>query len=167
MHIERHFFSENQYPLKNALFPDRSCAPISPLIPHSGHSPFTTMEIEVKSFFRLQLPRTSCDLEPRFQDSICPSFLNFVENSVVHEQNLDTWKFGKGALNANLYFFVLEGSFVCGGNPLSLSEICWRSGAPIEGEREGESRSFRDRKGKVFPAREPRKGHSESTEAKG
>jgi len=27
------------------------------------------------------------------------SFLNFVENSVVHEQNLDTWEFGKGALS--------------------------------------------------------------------
>jgi len=50
---------------------------------------------------------------------------------------------------------------------LSLSEVCWRSGVPIEGEREGESRSFRDRKGKVFPAREPRKGHFGSIEAKG
>jgi len=38
---------------------------------------------------------------------------------------------------------------------LSLSEVCWRSGEPIEGEREGESRSFRDRKGQVFPARDP------------
>jgi hypothetical protein len=27
------------------------------------------------------------------------SFLNFLENSVVHEQNLDTWEFGKGALS--------------------------------------------------------------------
>ena len=27
------------------------------------------------------------------------SFLNFVEKAVVHEQNLDTWKFGKGALS--------------------------------------------------------------------
>ena len=38
---------------------------------------------------------------------------------------------------------------------MSLSEVCWRSGEPIEGEREGESRSFRDRKGQVFPARDP------------
>ena len=50
---------------------------------------------------------------------------------------------------------------------MSLSEVCRRSGVPIEGEREGESRSFRDRKGQVFPAREPRKGHFGSIEAKG
>ncbi len=37
-----------------------------------------------------------------------------------------------------------------------LSEICWRSGVPIEGEQEGESRPFRGRKGQVFPACEPR-----------
>jgi hypothetical protein len=48
-----------------------------------------------------------------------------------------------------------------------MSEICWRSGVPIEGEREGENRSFRDRKGKVFPACEPREGHFGSAEAKG
>jgi hypothetical protein len=28
-----------------------------------------------------------------------PSFLNVVENTVVHEQNLDTWEFGKEALS--------------------------------------------------------------------
>jgi len=27
------------------------------------------------------------------------SFLTFLENSLVYEQNLDTWKFGKGALS--------------------------------------------------------------------
>jgi len=73
----------------------------------------------------------------------------------------------KRSSERELGFFRSRASFGCGENPLSLSEICWRSGAPIEGEREGESRSFRDRKGKVFPAREPRKGHSASTEAKG
>jgi hypothetical protein len=29
------------------------------------------------------------------------SFLNFLENSVVHERNSDSWEFGKGALSAN------------------------------------------------------------------
>jgi len=29
------------------------------------------------------------------------SFLNFPEQGVAHEQNLDTWEFGKGALSAN------------------------------------------------------------------
>jgi len=48
-----------------------------------------------------------------------------------------------------------------------MSVICWRSGVPIEGEQGGEDRPFRGRKGKVFPACEPRKGHFESTEAKG
>ncbi len=38
---------------------------------------------------------------------------------------------------------------------MSLSEVCWKSGVPIEGEREGEGRSFRDRKGQVFHARNP------------
>jgi hypothetical protein len=33
------------------------------------------------------------------------------------------------------------------GTRFSMSEVCWRSGEPIEGEQEGESRSFRDRKG--------------------
>jgi hypothetical protein len=33
------------------------------------------------------------------------SFRNFVEKAVVvHEQNLDTWEFGKGALSANYIF---------------------------------------------------------------
>ncbi len=45
-----------------------------------------------------------------------------------------------------------------------LSEICWRSGVPFEGEQEGEGRSFRDRKGQAFPACEPRKGHFGGTE---
>jgi hypothetical protein len=27
------------------------------------------------------------------------SFLNFLENSVVHEGNVDTWEFGRGALS--------------------------------------------------------------------
>ncbi len=38
---------------------------------------------------------------------------------------------------------------------------------PIEGEQEGESRPFRGRKGQVFPACKPRKGHFGSVEAKG
>ena len=50
---------------------------------------------------------------------------------------------------------------------MSLSVNCWRGGEPIEGERGGESRPFRGRKGKVFPACEPRKGHLGSAEAKG
>jgi len=74
---------------------------------------------------------------------------------------------GKRSSERELRFFLSRVSFVCAENPLSLSEICWRSGVPIEGERGGESRSFRDRKGQVFPAREPRKGHSGSIEAKG
>ena len=53
------------------------------------------------------------------------------------------------------------------GIRLSMSEVCWRSGGPIEGEREGESRPFRGRKGQVFPACGPRKGHFGSIEAKG
>ena len=48
-----------------------------------------------------------------------------------------------------------------------MSEFCWRSGVPIEREQEGENRSFRDRKGEVFPACEPRKGHLTSIGAKG
>jgi len=48
-----------------------------------------------------------------------------------------------------------------------LSVNCWRGGEPIEGERGGESRPFRGRKGKVFPACESRKGHLKSAEAKG
>ena len=51
--------------------------------------------------------------------------------------------------------------------PLSLSVICYKSGVPIEGEQEGESRPFRGRKGQVFPACEPRKGHFGSIGAKG
>jgi hypothetical protein len=47
---------------------------------------------------------------------------------------------------------------------LFLSEVCWKSGVPTEGEREGEGRPFRGRKGQVFPAREPRKGHFGSIE---
>jgi len=50
---------------------------------------------------------------------------------------------------------------------LLLSVICWRSGAPIEGEQEGESQPFRGWKGQVFPACNPRKGHFGSIEAKG
>ncbi len=48
-----------------------------------------------------------------------------------------------------------------------MSVIRWRSGVPIEGEQEGEGQPFRGWKGQVFPACEPRKGHFESTEAKG
>ena len=33
------------------------------------------------------------------------SFLNFAEKAVVHERDLDPWKFGEGALSANVYFF--------------------------------------------------------------
>ncbi len=33
------------------------------------------------------------------------SFLDFFEKAVVHEQNLDTREFGKGALSANVNFF--------------------------------------------------------------
>jgi hypothetical protein len=33
-----------------------------------------------------------------------PSFLNSIGNPVVHEQVLDGWEFGKGALSANVYF---------------------------------------------------------------
>jgi len=51
--------------------------------------------------------------------------------------------------------------------PLSMSVNCWRGGEPIEGERGGENRPFRGRKGQVFPACEPRKGHLGSAEAKG
>ncbi len=51
--------------------------------------------------------------------------------------------------------------------PLFLSANCWRGGVPIEGKQGGESRSFRGRKGQVFPACEPRKGHLGSAEAKG
>ena len=80
---------------------------------------------------------------------------------------LGSLKIWKTSSERELRFFRSRFLFVCGENPLSLSKICWWSGVPIEGEREGESRSFRDRKGQVFPAREPRKGHSESTEAKG
>jgi hypothetical protein len=50
--------------------------------------------------------------------------------------------------------------------PLFLSVICWKSGVPFEGEQEGESRPFRGRKGQVFPAGEPRKGHFGGIEAK-
>ena len=50
--------------------------------------------------------------------------------------------------------------------PLFLSVICWKSGVPFEGEREGESRPFRGRKGQVFPICEPRKGHFGGIEAK-
>ena len=32
------------------------------------------------------------------------SLLNFVEKAVVHEQDLDVWEFGKGALSANYIF---------------------------------------------------------------
>jgi hypothetical protein len=35
--------------------------------------------------------------------------------------------------------FRSAASRIAGENPLSLSEICWRSGVPIEGEQEGES----------------------------
>ncbi len=48
-----------------------------------------------------------------------------------------------------------------------MSVICWRSGVPIESEQEGESQPFRGWKGEAFPACELRKGHFESTEAKG
>ncbi len=51
--------------------------------------------------------------------------------------------------------------------PLSLSVNCWRGGEPIEGEQGGESRPFRGRKGQVFPACEPRKGHLRGAEARG
>jgi len=36
---------------------------------------------------------------------ILPEFPQFLGNIVVHERNLDTWEFGKGALSANVYFF--------------------------------------------------------------
>jgi len=32
-------------------------------------------------------------------------FPDFLENTLVHERNSDTWEFGKGALSANVYFF--------------------------------------------------------------
>ena len=70
----------------------------------------------------------------------------------------------------NVDLLIVHGtgaSSVLSRTPLSMSEICWRSGVPIEGEREGESRPFGGRKGQVFPARESRKGHFGSTEAKG
>jgi hypothetical protein len=38
---------------------------------------------------------------------------------------------------------------------LSLSEICWRSGVPIEGEQEGESRPFEAGRGKYSPPASP------------
>jgi len=40
---------------------------------------------------------------------------------------------------------ILEFSGVFLGTPLSLREICWRSGVPIEGEPEGEDQPL------VFP----------------
>ena len=47
-----------------------------------------------------------------------------------------------------------------------LSETCWSSGVPIEGEQEGEGQPFRGWKGQVFPTCEPRKGRCASREAK-
>jgi hypothetical protein len=39
------------------------------------------------------------------QEKTVGSFLTFLGKAVVHEQNSDTWEFGKGALSANVYFF--------------------------------------------------------------
>jgi|GEM_PF-2042599 len=47
-----------------------------------------------------------------------------------------------------------------------LSETCWSSGVPIEGEQEGESQPFSGWKGYVFPTCESRKGRCVSREAK-
>jgi len=63
-----------------------------------------------------------------------------------------------------LWFFSFCEPFIFWRKPLFLSEVCWKSGVPTEGEREGESRPFRGRKGRVFPARESRKGHFGSIE---
>jgi hypothetical protein len=51
--------------------------------------------------------------------------------------------------------------------PLSPSEIAGSGGVPTEAEQEGESPAFRAGKGQVFPICEPRKGHRESSEARG
>jgi len=50
---------------------------------------------------------------------------------------------------------------------LPPSEVAGSDGAPTEGEQEGESPAFRAGKGQRFPACEPRKGHSERSEARG
>ena len=52
------------------------------------------------------------------------SFLNFVENSVVHERNSDTWEFGKGALSVKLYgVTVLRGAAVGKGKESRRLEV--------------------------------------------
>jgi len=45
------------------------------------------------------------------------SFLNFLENSVVHERNVDAWEFGKGALSANVIFFDKHSQATSGYKP--------------------------------------------------
>jgi hypothetical protein len=45
------------------------------------------------------LPEYVTRVEGDSQDNPVRSFPNCVENTVVHEQNLDTWEFGKGALS--------------------------------------------------------------------
>jgi hypothetical protein len=46
-------------------------------------------------------------------------FSTFVENTVVHERNLDTWEFGKGDLSANLNFFDKDSwATGAGANPV-------------------------------------------------
>ena len=71
------------------------------------------------------------------------SFLNFLENSVVHEENLNSWEFGKGALSANVYFFGIP-SWATG----ALQTQFWIEDALIAGMVEkiclsGEERLFR------------------------
>ncbi len=61
----------------------------------------------------------------------------------------------KRSSDREVRFFRSRVSFVYGENPLSLSEICWRSGVPIEDEREGESRSLGTGRGKYSPPASP------------
>jgi hypothetical protein len=53
------------------------------------------------------------------------------------------------------------------GGPLVPERNCWSGGVPTEGEQKGESPAFRAGKGQAFPIFEPRKGHRESSEARG
>jgi hypothetical protein len=50
---------------------------------------------------------------------------------------------------------------------LSPSEIAGSGGVPTEGEQKGESPALRAEKGQAFPICEHRKGHRESSEARG
>jgi hypothetical protein len=50
---------------------------------------------------------------------------------------------------------------------MSPSEIAGSGGVPTEVKQEGESPAFRAGKGQVFPTCNPRKGHRESSEARG